>query len=322
MSAKANNIKIGIFILAAVCLLIAGLLAFGARSYFTPKTKCETAIAGEVSGLSVGSPVQLRGVPIGKVTRIAFAWSIYPNSKSNLIVVEFEGDVDLVPLPPGMTMATAVKQAVEKGLRAMVKSQGITGTSILALENLSPNDYPPPPIDYTPRYYYIPSAPAQFTRMLEAIEDSLNHIRQLDIAGIGQEVTNALHSVTQLSDKLDRIDLEGLSTNAAGLLVNLRSASAKLQDAVAQVQTTIKSMKLDAVSRNANDLVLGVRDTNLKLQRILDHVSDAPVTQTVADLQQALQTLNAVLVDLKRYPSGFFLGEPPLPARSVQTPRQ
>ncbi len=322
MSAKSNNIKIGIFVLAALVLLIAGLLAFGAKSYLSPKTRCETAVAGEVSGLSVGSGVQLRGVPIGKVTRIAFPWAVYPKSKSTLIIVEFEADGDLVPLPPGMDMRSAVEKSVQNGMRAMIKSQGITGTSILALENLNPAAYPPPEIDYTPRYYYIPSAPGQFTRMLEAIEDSLNHIRQLDLAAIGQGVTNALRSVSLLSDKLDSMDLRAVSTNANALLVDLKTTSGKLQEAVTQVQDTLKSMKLDTVSQNANELVAGIRESNLKLQTVLDHVGAAPVQQTVVELQQALQNLNAVLVDLKRYPSGFFLGQPPLPAKSVQTPRQ
>ena len=65
MPAKNDNVRIGVFVLLGIVLFIAGLLAFGARSYFAPKTYFETAIEGEVSGLSVGSGVQLRGVPIG-----------------------------------------------------------------------------------------------------------------------------------------------------------------------------------------------------------------------------------------------------------------
>ena len=60
----------------------------------------------------------------------------------------------------------------------MVKSQGITGTSMLALEKLNPTNYPPLAIDFTPKHIYIPSAPAQLTRMLESIEKSLNNIQQ------------------------------------------------------------------------------------------------------------------------------------------------
>src|SRR3974390_239912 len=138
MSAKPNTFKIGLFTLVAIALFVAGLLAFGAKSYFTKKTMFETAIEGEVSGLSEGSRVEFRGVPIGKVTRITFAWNVYPESKSGMIVVDFEVDSSLFRLPPGIDMNTLLKRATANGLRAMVKLEGVTGTSILWLETLNP----------------------------------------------------------------------------------------------------------------------------------------------------------------------------------------
>src|SRR3974390_1341917 len=101
MSAKNNSVRIGIFVLVAIALFIVGLLAFGAKSYFAAKTYFETAVPGEASGLSVGSTVQLRGVPVGKVTKIGFAWNQYPDSKTTLIIVDFEVDGDLLPMPKG-----------------------------------------------------------------------------------------------------------------------------------------------------------------------------------------------------------------------------
>ena len=313
MSAKTNNLKIGIFVLIALALLVSGLLAFGAKSFFTPKTRFETAIATEVSGLSVGSSVQLRGVPVGKVTRITFAFNVYPQSKSGHIIVQFEIEGNLLPLLPGMDMKSLVKQADEKGLRAIIKGQGITGTSILALEYLDPTNYPPLALDYTPRDLYIPSAPAIFSRMLESIESSLDKFQDVDFAAITQGVTNALAGVRQLSDKVDKIDFQGIGTNVNGLIVEIKGA-------VGQIQESIKAMKLDAVSQNANTLITGLQDTNVKLQKVLDKAGAVPMEQTVAELQQTLQTLDGVLLELKRYPSGFFLGEPPRPAGSVQTP--
>jgi ABC-type transporter Mla subunit MlaD len=318
MSAKTNHFKLGLFVLGAVALLFAGLLAFGAKSYFSPKTRFETAFPGDVAGLSVGSRVEFRGVPVGKVTRITFAWVLYPKSKSRLIIVQFDVDDEMVLLPPDMSMKLALQQMTDKGLRAMVKGQGITGTSLLAMEMLNPNSYPPLTLDYKPRELYVPSAPAQFTRMLEAIERSLDHIQRLDIVGIGQGITNALGSVAQLSDKLGKLDLQAISTNANSVLAEVKNAAVKLQDAVGQVQETIKSMKLDTVSQNADGLVSGLRESNTKLQTVLDKVGAVPLQQTVTELQRALESLNDVLTELKRYPSGFLFGKPPPPVPGMQ----
>jgi phospholipid/cholesterol/gamma-HCH transport system substrate-binding protein len=313
MSAKTNNFRIGIFVLAAIVLLVAGLLAFGARSYFQKKTLFETVIDSEVYGLSVGSPVQLRGVPVGKVTDIDFAWNVYPQSKLGYIIVRFEIDGNILPVEPGVTEKELVEGSTRGGLRAVVKSQGITGTSMLALEKLNPTNYPPLAIDFIPKHIYIPSAPAQLTRMLESIEKSLNNLQQIDLASIGQGVSNTLASVTRLVDNVNQADMKTLSTNANGLMVQVKDLGAKLQD-------TIEGMKLESVSHNADELLAGLRDTNTKLQLVLDRVNTVPLQQTVSDLHDAVRNLNEVLVKMNQYPSGFFLGEPPAPAKSVQTP--
>ena len=308
-----NTFKIGVFTLVALALLVAGILAFGAKSYFAPKTKFETAIAGEVTGLSVGSSVQLRGVPIGKVSRITFAWSVYPKSNSSLIVVEFEVQGDLLPLPPGMNMATALRQATSKGLRAMVVGQGITGTSILALEKLDPNSNPAPAIDYTPRYYYVPSAPAQFTRMLDSLQKSLGNLERLDLASIGNSLTNTLDSTTHLVHHLDQLDVQAISTNANALLV-------KAEDLVTNLQETVQHMELESVGHNADQLLVELRESNAKLKLVLDHAGSAPLQQTVSEIRGAAQDLDDVLAQLKQYPSGFIFGQPPAPAKGIQTP--
>ncbi len=79
-------------------------------------------------------------------------------------------------------------------------------------------------------------------------------------------------------------------------------------------------MKLGSVSHNADELLVNLRETNAKLQIVLDRVNAVPVQQTVGDLHDTVRNLNDVLVKLNQYPSGFFLGEPPLPAKSVLTP--
>jgi ABC-type transporter Mla subunit MlaD len=322
MSAKTNNFRIGLFALGAITLLVIGLLAFGARSYFAERTRFETAIPGEVYGLSVGSRVELRGVPIGQVTAINFVWNVYPRSKTTFIIVEFEVEDRVMPVPAGAERHELIKAATERGLRAMVKAQAITGTSLLALENLDPESYPPPRIDFAPRESYIPSAPGQFTRMLEAIERSLHNIEQVNLASISEGVTNALASATQFTEKLNRLDLQALTTDASALLAEAKSAGVKLQAAVDEVRETIRAMKLETVGQNADGLLAGLRDTNAKLQNVLDHADALPLKAALADIRQAVETLNAVLLELKQYPSGFIFGKPPPPAKSVQPPQK
>jgi ABC-type transporter Mla subunit MlaD len=283
MSAKSNNIRIGVFVIIALGLFILGLLAFGAQSYFQTKTKFETLVDGEVSGLSVGSPVQLRGVRIGKVTKIDFAWNVYPESALTGIVVEFEQHANIVPRRKGKKDAEVVALGVEKGLRAVVKGIGITGTSILSLEFMNPADNPVPTLDYCPNAIFIPSAHGQITRMLDALGKSLDNVQSVNFAAIGDSLTNTLQSVTRLSDRLGHFDVNALSTNV-------------------------------------NNAVVKFDQVGVKLQVMLDKINSIPLAQTASEAQQAVQTLNNVLNELETYPSGFIFGQPPLPPKSVESP--
>src|SRR5689334_23297649 len=128
MSAKTNHLKIGLFVLIALGLLLGGLFAFGVRSHLEPKTDFETYVTEDVEGLSVGSPVKLRGVPVGQVTRINFTWNDYPDGGKGYVVVEFEIKDSVSPLPAGVERDGKLQTEIRKGLRARIKGQGITGT--------------------------------------------------------------------------------------------------------------------------------------------------------------------------------------------------
>ena len=242
-----------------------------------------------------------------------------PKSKSRLIIVQFEVEGDLMPLAAGHGHEGRPPGGHGEGIAGDGQGPGDHGHQHPRLEKLS-EDNPPPTLDYTPGDLYIPSAPAQFTRMLDSIEDRWN-TSELDIASIGQSVTNTLRGVTQLcgqTGKAGPARRHHQCQRAAGQSEG--RLATKLQDTVGQVQETIKGMKLDTVSQNADGLVTGLRETNPKLQTVLDNAGAMPLQQTVADLRRVLENLNDVLTELKRYPSGFLFGKPPPPVPESNHP--
>lgn len=283
MSTTTNDFKLGLFTLCGLAILIAGILAFGARSYFEPTSTYETYIAGDVNGLAVGSAVELRGVNVGKVKRIGFSWNEYQESTPTYIVVEFEMRDDVIPLPPGAARSEMVQSAIKSGLRARLKSQGITGTSILSLEDLNPTDNPPVQVPWTPRHTYVPAAPGQFSELLASIDKSLHNLERLDFAAINQLVQGDLKSAGEVLDRVNQVDFGSLGTNANSLLTESRATVAQLQPALANL------------------------DFNA-------------LNQTLANAQRTLHNMDDVLAEIKNYPSGFFLGAPPPPVKEVQPP--
>jgi len=320
MSKATNKFKLGLFTLVGLAILIAGVLAFGARSYFEPTSLFETYVAGDVTGLAVGSAVELRGVNVGQVKRISFSWSEYQETTPSYIVVEFEMRNDVSPLPPGKARSEMLHSAVQRGLRARLKSQGITGTSILSLEYLNPTNNPPAQVPWTPRHIYIPAAPGQFSELLASIDKSLHNVERLDFASINQLVQGDLKSVGQVLDKVTQVDFGNLSTNANALLTELRGSNTKLKSFIEDTDDAMKKIRLEKLSQDLDGLVGQLRDTVARIQPGLANIDFDEVNRTMANARRTLHDLDDVLAELKNYPSGFFLGAPPSPVKEVQPP--
>jgi phospholipid/cholesterol/gamma-HCH transport system substrate-binding protein len=308
MSARINDFKIGLFILFGLVIFLGGLFAYGARGYLEPKVGFETYVTGDVEGLSVGSPVKYRGVQIGKVTRISFPWREYPGHHLDmgrgLVVVMFEVRTDVSPLPPGEDPETFLKQWIDQGLRVRIKGQGITGTSILSIEELDPTLHPAAfNVPWTPRSHYIPAAESQFSQMLTSVERSLRSLEKLNFQTIGRSLEK---------------DLDALGT----LLEELKVTNGKLGGFVDDAQKVVKDLNLQPTVHEANALVGDLRTLTRKLGPLVDQFDAAPIAETVANARRAAERLNDVLSDLRQYPSGFLFGDPPLPARSVDPQRK
>src|SRR4029077_15250524 len=65
--------KIGLFVIVGAAILVSALFLFGIRNAIEPTQKFETYITGKVEGLSIGSPVKMRGVTVGRVDEIGFS---------------------------------------------------------------------------------------------------------------------------------------------------------------------------------------------------------------------------------------------------------
>jgi phospholipid/cholesterol/gamma-HCH transport system substrate-binding protein len=318
MSAKTNNFKIGLFTLIGLGLLVTGILAFGTWTTFEKKSLFETYVPGDVSGLAVGSAVEFRGVRVGKVTHIGFSWNEYQDNQPGSVVVVFEIKDDVFVSPMGNGWHEQLQAALDRGLRARLKAQGVTGTSIVSLEYLPPDEHPPMKVAWTPRHTYIPSAPGLLGDLLVSMQRALHRLERLDVTALNELAATDLKSVGRVLDRVERVDLESVSTNAAALLQEVRRTNDKLQGFIDDTDGAVKKIQLEKLARDADALVEEVQNTVSKLQPGLTSVDFDSLNQTLARARTALQNMDDVLIELKRYPSGFIFGQPPPPLKEVQ----
>ncbi|MGH7479076.1 MAG: MlaD family protein, partial [Candidatus Methylomirabilales bacterium] len=70
MGKKVNPAVIGGFVVAAIALVVAGVLVFGRGEFLKEQMSWVSYFPGAVDGLQVGAPVVFKGVKVGQVTDI------------------------------------------------------------------------------------------------------------------------------------------------------------------------------------------------------------------------------------------------------------
>ena len=137
MNERQQNLRIGIFTISGLLLLLAGLFYLGLSDLFAAKMKLFTYFSESVQGLSVGSSVKYRGVPVGTVSKL----SIDMDSKKVLVTMEIDpGHFHSTrqKLDTGNVFERLIRKEVENGLRCRLEFAGITGMKFIELDYFAP----------------------------------------------------------------------------------------------------------------------------------------------------------------------------------------
>jgi phospholipid/cholesterol/gamma-HCH transport system substrate-binding protein len=321
MSGKPNDFKLGLFVLAGLVILLGGVFILGGSKVFQRKTVEETYVTESVQGLKVGAPVLLRGVPVGEVTRINFSWNIYRVAGPRYVVVDFEVENKVAMVPPGKGYARRLAQEIAKGLRARVKSQGLAGATILSLEYVkNPAEYPPLPFPWKPRHFYIPSAPGQFSQILDSLNSIAANLKQVNFQRLTAQVQEDLATLQRTIQHVDQLDVAALGTNLNGLLTELRGVTAGLRSFVGSTNE-LSQVNLRRLSSGATQVLNELRRTSSELDRLLKNLNEASLNQSLENIRRASQDLDEAVRNFRRYPAGVLFGKPPPPAASVEPPK-
>ncbi|KAA0252949.1 MCE family protein [Acidobacteria bacterium ACD] len=321
MSEGRRDLALGVFVVGAVALLVAGLVLFGLRDRLQSRVAFETAVQGDISGLGVGSAVQFRGIPVGEVTHVALSWQEYPGTKTDLAIVRF--DVRTSALPKG-TKREDLKGEVEGGLRVRVKAQALTGTAVLAIERVDPKDNPPAGLDYEPRALYIPAARSELTRMLDSLGRTLESLEEVKLGPILTHVDGLVGSADRLVRKLETVDLAAIQDDARQAIGEVGAAAREVRLAGAEAREQVAGLDLPGTGERLRELIEELRGTVAELKGTLGKLEGVNVeglNVAVEDVRRAAERLDATVEEIRDYPAGALLGAPPPTPSSVE-PRE
>ncbi len=92
MSKKANTTAIGVFVVGAIVLVVAGIIVFGGGRFFKDTKKFVLFFEGSMQGLGKGAPVAFKGVRVGSVTEIKVILDSRDLSPQIPVFIEIEPD--------------------------------------------------------------------------------------------------------------------------------------------------------------------------------------------------------------------------------------
>jgi ABC-type transporter Mla subunit MlaD len=320
MSVKAHNFRIGLFVLTGAALFVAALFAVGLKAYFGKRDIFETYVTGKVENLSVGALVKLRGVTIGKVSSIDFVGTEYPDYGEQYVVIQFEVPRGTVWSAETNNVQKRIDIEVARGLRARVQGQGFLGANIVALEYVNPQLYPPEPVPWTPKHYYIPSAPSQFSRVMASLEKSLHNVENLDFVDLLDRANKLIDAANRLAGNVNQIDFKELGTNADSLIVDFRETTHGLQRTLADAQSAINGANLPGFSRDTSALLAKLSSAAIEFRHVLASVDTGELNSSLANVRAATDELIVLIRDLEQRPSSVLFSKSPHPLSELEKP--
>jgi paraquat-inducible protein B len=284
----------------------------GDRSYFDIYTSYEAAederyrrsiefvvmVSDSIRGLTVGAPVEYRGIQIGKVQSVNMALS---RNDNKLTQEEFKIPV-LISLQPGRIGLpdnaegeSLMKQQniywIEQGLKAVLRTGNIlTGSLFIDLQH--DKGQPVSQIEQYGGFTVIPTSSDDFSQITAKAE--------------------------QFMDNLNNIPLNNLSENANKLMIEIAQTAQELQSVGKSLDSLLTQVEQQQISSELSKALQGISSLTKDLSS--DSQGYEELRATLNSLTSTMNELKPLLKQLKHKPNSliFNSGETsePIPTKS------
>ncbi|MFZ1202489.1 MAG: MlaD family protein [Desulfobacterales bacterium] len=262
---------------------------------YTVKSYFVLIFDGSMSGLSAGTPVEFRGINVGRVIDVNLEFNPQKRNFRIPVLIEIEPQ-RFIATDDMATVETAQRKIldslVEKGLRAQLKIGNlITGQQLVSLD-IFPGA-PPRKIVWKTPYPELPTVPAPIEEIGTRVSQILTKIDNLPIAQIGKDLSDTLRSTKRL---VAGPELQEATRNLKRLLDEMRQFIGELRTGVTPEITATLAQAQKALA--GVDAALG---------------SEAPlqvnVNSALRELSAAARSLRDLADYLERHPEALIYGK-------------
>jgi paraquat-inducible protein B len=299
---------------------VLGITAFGSGRFFQKRITCVMYFSGSITGLSVGSPVEFRGVKIGQVTKIAAVLDPKAVSVSIPVYIELDpkslivlGDEDA-----SQVLATNhfYEPLLEKGLKARLDVESLVTGKLYINMDFYP-EAPPKLLGLDPRYPEIPTIPSLKEEIVKTLQTLPEKI--IAVAGGIERLVNSPAAQDSLRD-LDVL-IRSLSSEVKPLSASARSTLSSARRAFDQGEKTlamkegppgemaasfIDTMRKASASLDQMHSTLGTYERLAEPSGSLGH----DLTRTLGEVDAAARSVRSLTDYLELHPEAVLKGKP------------
>jgi paraquat-inducible protein B len=320
---EASKTLIGIFIIGAVALAVAGVIIFGSGRFFKKANLYVIYFSGSVKGLQEGAPVSFRGTIVGEVKEII---TVYDYSDASLLIpVVIELDLTKFSVIASEQKRDHLDLAIEKGLRGRLEMQSlVTGQLLIDFDF-----YPDSPVNLLAKnlselnldFKELPSIESDIQKLFKKIEDLpiekianeayglISEFRHLlnsdDVTGS----IAALHSVLKNADKL--------VNNINGQVDPLATASL---DTIKDMRLLVKNIDqrtqpaINSIRKAAEEAILSLRQAKKTLKTADDVMAERSplrldVSDTLNEIADAARAIRILAEYIEQNPDALLRGK-------------
>ncbi|WP_296806239.1 MlaD family protein [Thiocapsa sp.] len=248
---------------------------------------------GSVRGLTVGAPVMLRGITIGKVLDIQLQLSVEDLQFHIPVLIELEPERVVVRGDRGALDKTGmIRQLVAKGLRAQLKTGSlITGQLYVELDFYP--DVAPEVLAKQGDYDVLPTIPGSLEALTNKVTAILDRLDAFPFDRIGKDLTDTLAGASEI-------------VNSAALkqgIVELEQSLSEIRALAEQLNTGI-----------APELAETLRQTTATLRGVSRMIEEgSPISvelrRSLNEVSGAARSLKVLTDYLERHPEALLRGK-------------
>ncbi len=247
---------------------------------------------GSVRGLSVGAPVEFRGIKVGEVVDVRLEFNAKKASFRIPVLCYAEPErIDILGGAPGNSKEVLAR-LVKKGLRAQLRTGVLlTGQRYV---NLSIHaDAKPEELHYGAGYPELPTVPEPVQEITTSLASLLDRLERLPIEQIGNDMRDTVKHAKQLVGSQD-----------------LKAAVGALNDTLVQLQLFAAQLNQD-IGPEASAVLVQSRKALSAAEKTLN--ADSPMayelSQTLKELAKAARAVGALAEVLEQHPQALIFGK-------------